>query len=72
MSYNKSYRTADREMVAFEEVWPPSLLFHDATRPASGQTQALAGQFHSTILTLGHVDGTEQRLDDRPTPRSVP
>lgn len=72
INYNNTYQTANREMVTFEEVWPPSLLFHDTTWPTSRQTQALAWQFHSTILTFGHVDGTEQWLDDRPTPRSIP
>lgn len=59
-------------MVTFEKVWPPSLLFHNATWPTRRQTQALAGQLHSTVLTFGHVDGAQQRLDDRPTPRGVP
>lgn len=68
----EAYRTANRELVTFEEVGPASLLVHDATRPTRRQTQALAGQLHFTVLTFGHVDGTEQRLDDRPTARSVP
>lgn len=66
--YSKStlgaYRTAHRELVTFEEVGPASLLVHDAARPTCRQTQALAGQLNSTVLTFGHVDGTEQRLDD--------
>lgn len=68
----EAYRTAHRELVTFEEVRPASLLVHDATWPTCRQTQTLAGQLNSTVLTFGHVDGTEQRLDDRPTARSVP
>lgn len=64
LSYNNTYQTANREMVTFEEAWPSSLLFHDTTWPPSRQTQALAWQFDATILTFGHVDGTEQGLDD--------
>lgn len=69
---NEAYRTAHREFVTFEEAGPASLLVHDATWSTCSQTQALAGQLDSTVLTFGHVDGTEQRLDDRPTARSVP
>lgn len=67
-----TYRAAHGEVVALEEVGPASLLVHDAARPTRGQTQTLAGQLDATVLTFGHVDGTEQRLDDRPTARSVP
>lgn len=51
-------------MITFEEVGPASLLVHDAAGPTCGRTQTLAGQLHSTILTFGHVDGTEQGLDN--------
>lgn len=69
---SEAYQTADWEFVTLEEAGPASLLVHDAARPTRGQTQALAGQLDPTVLTLGHVDGTEQRLDDGPTARSVP
>lgn len=59
-------------MVTFEEVWPAPLLVDDATWAARRQTQALAGQLHSAVLAFGHVDGAEQRLDDRPAAGSVP
>lgn len=70
-SSSSSYRTAHRELVTFEEAWPASLLVHDATRPTRRRTQALAGQLDSTVLTFGHVNGTKQRLDDRPAARSI-
>lgn len=68
----RAYRTSHGELVTLEEAGPASLLVHDAARPTRGQTQGLAGQLHPTVLTFGHVDAAEQRLDDRPTARSVP
>lgn len=59
-----SHRTAHGKLVTLEEVGPASLLVHDAAGPPCGQTQALAGQFHTPVLAFGHVDGAEQRLDD--------
>lgn len=59
-------------MVALEEAGPASLPVHDAARLPRGRTQALAGQLHSAVLALGHVDGTEQRLDDGPAAWSIP
>lgn len=69
--YNEAYRAAHWELVTGKEAGPAPLLVHDAAGPACGQTQALTGQLHSAVLTFGHVDGTEQRLDDRPAARSV-
>lgn len=68
----EAYRTALGEFVTLEEAGPAPFLVHDATWSTRSQAQALAGQLHPTVLTFGHVDGTEQRLDDGPTAGSVP
>lgn len=67
-----THRAAHGELFTLEEAGPASFLVHDAARPACSQTQALAGQLYAAVLTFWHVDGAEQRLDDRPTARSVP
>lgn len=70
-AWSQTYRTSNRKFVTSEEVGPASLPVHDAARPTCGHTQALAGQLHLTILTFGHVDSTQQWLNDGPTARSV-
>lgn len=63
-----TYRAAFREAVwgATQEVRPPSLPLHDGTGASGGLAEGAAGQLHAVILTLGHVDSTQQGLDHRP------
>lgn len=53
-------------MVTLEEVGPASLSVHNGARLPCGRTKALAGQLNLAILTFGHVDGAEKRLNDGP------
>lgn len=55
-----------------QEVRPPSLPLHNGTGASGGLAEGAAGQLHSVILTLGHVDSTEQGLDHRPTAGGIP
>lgn len=43
---------------ATQEVGPPSLPLHYGTGASGGLAEGAAGQLHSLILTLGHVDST--------------
>lgn len=55
-----------------QEVRPPSLPLHNGTGASGGLAEGAAGQLHSVILTLGHVDSTEQGLDHCPTAGGIP
>lgn len=67
------YRAALRESVrsALEEVRPAALALHDGAGCTCGLAQGLTGQLHLPILTLGHVDSTQQRLDHVPAARRI-
>lgn len=67
------YRAALREAVrsALEEVGPAALALHDGAGCTCGLAQGLTGQLHLPILTFGHVDGAQQRLDHVPAARRI-
>lgn len=69
-----TYLATLRELLlvfTLEEVGPAPLPLHNTARFACSLAQVLAGQFDLSILTLWHVNGTEQRLNDGPTARSI-
>lgn len=69
-----TYWTAFREVVwrATQKVRPPSFPLHNGTGASGGLAEGAAGQLHSVIFTLGHVDSTQQGLDHCPASGSIP
>ena len=69
-----TYWAAFREVVrcATQKVRPPSLPLHTGTGASGGLAEGTAGQLHSVILTLGHVDSTQQGLDHCPAAGGIP
>lgn len=69
-----TYLATLRELLlifALEEVGPAPLPLHNTAWIACSLAQVLAGQFDLSILTLWHVNGTQQWLNDGPTARSI-
>lgn len=69
-----TYWAAFREVVrrATQKVRPPSLPLHNSTGASGGLAEGSTGQLHSVILTLGHVDSTQQGLDHCPAAGGIP